>query len=179
VQKDQAVLTEKLDLLRSVAQTVSVGSAAALTALPSSNPSLAVTTQVKVLASTSGLALSNIKSSGEAEDTSGLPRVDVTFEVEGARPQVIAFLKSVENIAPIALIDKVKISESTAATRANVTLRSFWAALPKALPPITQPIVDLTSAERKTLTDVSALTQPLFVELPAAGSSGKSDPFSP
>lgn len=177
-QRDQTVLTQKLNILKSISETVTSGSPMALTALPSTNPSLITTSQLKSLASIQEVVISGIKGSGEVKDNSGLSRVNISFEATGGRAQIIAFLKSIGTIAPITLVDKVKITEAGGAVRADVSVKSFWAALPTKLPTLTEPITDLTANETETLTAVTGLTQPSLIEIPVS-EGGKADPFSP
>ncbi len=174
--KDSDVLTQKLKILETVSDTLSQGSAISAGVMPESNPSLVVISQLKILGSASGVFIGNIKTGGEIKDESGLSRVDITLEVSGARPQVIAFLKGTVNLAPIMVLNKIKIAESGGGTIATIAVSSFWADFPKTLPAITDNLTDLTPAERAVLTDVSKLVQPPFVNI-SAGSGGKIDPF--
>ena len=177
--KDNTTLTQKLNLLTSISETAETGAIASVTALPSTNSALAVISQLKILSSQNGLIMTNMRGAGEAKDNSGLSRADVSFDVSGARVQVIAFLKGIAGIAPITLVDKIKINELGGVARATVSVKSFWAAFPKTLPALNQPLSDLTSSEKKTLGDISKLTQPGFINIPPSEISGKPDPFSP
>ncbi len=177
--KDKDVLTQKLKVLETVSDTLSQGSTISAAVMPDANPSLVVISQLKILGSASGVFIGNIKTGGEIKDESGLSRVDVTFDVSGARPQVIAFLKGTANLAPIMVVSKLKIAENGGGSIANVSVSSFWAAFPKTLPSITDNLTDLTPAERTILIDVSKLTQPIFINISAGEGVGKADPFGP
>ncbi len=178
VEKDQNVLKQKLTLLQSINDTLATGSSAAVAALPANNPSLVVVSQLKNLSISNGVSISGIKAGAETLDPSGLSKVSINFIVAGNRPSVISFLTSIETIAPITLIDKIKMNEGSGQTIANVSVKSFWSALPKTLPDLNQPITDLTAAEKKTLIEVSGLVQPVFEEVTPTEGGGKSDPFS-
>ena len=91
---------------------------------------------------------------------------------------MLEFLKSIDTIAPITLVDKIKINEVGGTTRAEVSVKSFFAALPTKLPSLTEPLRDLTEAERETLSKISALTQPPFTDIPPSQGEGKIDPFA-
>ncbi len=178
IQADRNVLTQKLNLIRGVSQTAAAASSVASVALPASNPALTVSAQLKLLASQNGVLLSGFKAGGEAADASGLSRADLTFDVTGSRPGVIAFIKGIKTFAPITLVDKIKINEAGGSSKATFSVKSFWSAFPKTLPAITEPIADLTADERKTLQDISTLTQPLFSEETVVPGGGKTDPFA-
>src|SRR5688572_160944 len=74
-QKEESILTEKLKILETVSDTLGQGSAISAAVMPESNPSLIVLTQLKILASTSGVFITNIKAGSEIQDSSGLSRV--------------------------------------------------------------------------------------------------------
>ncbi len=176
-ERNRTILTQKLALLKSIAQTVAEDSGAAVSALPDKNPSLIVISQLKKIGAASGVIISGIKSASPVEDTAGISHVAISFEIAGDRSQMISFVKTITNIAPITLLDKIKINEGAGTTTADVSIKSYWAIFPKSLPTLTTPITDLTPAEKKTLQDVSGLTQPDFVEIPPSEGGGKTDPF--
>ena len=177
---DQKILSQKLDILSSIASTGTSLSNAAVMALPSSNSALSVTSQVKVLASGLGLVLSEVKAGSPVNDPLGFSSVIVSFNVIGPRAQIETFLTKITSFAPITIVDKIKISESTPGTAlGNISVKSFYAPFPTKLPAVGDAIADLTAAEKQTLKDVASLTQPLFSQIPASTGGGKADPFSP
>lgn len=173
------VLTQKLDVLQTVNQTLGDAPNLATTALPSSNSVLLSISQLKNLAFANALVLSNIKAGGESKDPTGLSRVDVSFDVSGTRPQIITFLKTIPGIAPITLIDAVKLNESGGVAQGTITVKTFWSPLPATLPSVTSAVSDLSADEKKILLSVSSLTQPAFLVLPPPSTGGKTNPFSP
>jgi hypothetical protein len=176
--KNQTVLTQKLDVLNEVSADILTSSSISSVALPEANPSLSVISQLRRLAVERAINLTNIKTSAEIPDKSGLKRVDVTFDVEGPRVLVLDFFSGIEKFAPISMVEKVKLNEVGGSTRGSVVVKSFWAELPKKLPSLTEKLNDLTNDERATLGDIAALTQPSFVSVPPSDVSGRSDPFS-
>jgi len=178
-QKDRAVLTQKLDLLQTVSEIAAGQATIASTAVPGGNSSLAAISQLKTLSATHGVIISNIKAGGEIKDGSGLSRSDISFEAEGARINMITFLKGISGISPLAVTDRIKLSEVGGTVRANVAVKSFWSEFPTKLPATTEAITDLTGDEKRLLTEIAALIQPVFVEIPASVTSARADPFSP
>ena len=176
--KDKAILSQKLALLQSVSATISQDTNTSLSALPDANPSLAVLSQVKSISAKDGVSLSGIKTSSPINDASGTLHVGITFQIAGGKSQILTFLKDIANIAPLSLIDKIKINQNGDSQLADVTLQSYWAPLPKILPTLTTPISDLTAEERDVITSISSLTQPTFLVVPPAEGSGKVDPFA-
>lgn len=174
----QNILTQKLTLLQTVSQTLGNAPDIAATALPSSNSALTAISQLKNLGFLNSILLSNVKGGTETKDSSGLSRADITFEITGTRPQIMAFIKSIPGVAPIILVDSVKLNESAGVTRATVGVKTFWSALPTTLPKVGQALTDLTPEEKNILVTLSSLTQPVFLALPPAAGGGKTDPFS-
>lgn len=174
----QRILAQKVNLLQTVSTSLGNSPDIATTALPGSNSALTVISQLKNLGFANSVLLTNIKSGSESKDASGLSKVDISFEISGTKEQVIAFVKSIPGIAPITLVDSVKLNESLGESRANIGVKSYWSVLPTSLPKVTQSLTDLTVDEKKILVTVGTLTQPVFLTLPAAGGSGKADPFS-
>ena len=178
-QTEQKVLSQKLNILTNVAATGEQFSNIAVSALPDSNPSLAVVSQLKILAGTDGLLISEVKSGSPANDNTGLSAVSVSFNVIGSRIQIESFINKISSIAPITIVDKIKINESSPGSSvANIVVKSFWAPFPTQIPPVSQAIADLTPDEQQTMQELSDLKQPIFSQIPAA-QGGKSDPFSP
>lgn len=161
-QNSETVLTQKLNVLQSVSATAESGSRAAASAVPDTNPSLIVVSQLRILAAKNGVAVSALKSAMGAVSTSGLDQATISFTVDGARPQIFGFLSDISKIAPITLVDKIKITEGVGLLRADVDVRSFWAELPKTIPSVTAPISDLTAVEKETLVKITGLIQPSF-----------------
>jgi hypothetical protein len=178
-QSNQKVLTQKLDILKSIQSTGAQYSNLVVAALPNASPALSVISQLKILAGNQSVILSEVKAGTSTADTTGLSAVNISFNVAGSRGQVEAFINAINSFAPIAVVDKIKISESTPGSAiANVSVKSFWSPFPTKVPEITSAIADLTPAEKQTLQDLGKLTQPVFVSIQAGG-GGKADPFSP
>ena len=178
LQTDQNTLNQKLQILDSLSASTSGGSVATVSALPGSNPVLVSLDQIKSLGVQNGIIISNIKGGAEVKDKSGLLRADVSFDAFGARVQILEFAKKINQIAPITLVDKVKITESSGSARGSISVRCLWAPYPTKLPAVTETITDLTADEKKTLGAVNSLIQPQFTEVPPSVNAGKSDPFS-
>lgn len=176
--KTQSTLSEKLKILKSLSQTA-VSSADSVTfALPKSNPSLQIMSQLKLLASNNLLVLSDIRASISSGDSSNLSSVTTSFNVTGPREQIISFIKSIDSIAPITLVDKMQLSEDKGVNIANISTRTYWAEFPSTIPTVTQSVTDLTVSEKDLLTQISNLTFPSFGEtVTATDSAINPNPF--
>lgn len=178
-QKENNTLSQKVKILSAVSVDTSTQVNAVTIALPDSNSSLAVVSQLKDIALTSGLKLGNLKAGSEVKDTSGLSRADISFEVEGPKPQIVDYLNTLPTIAPITIVDKVELIEVDQISRATVTVKAFWTAFPKTLPALNDTLSDLTEKETEILTEVSELKQPQFSSgVGEAVDNGRVDPFT-
>lgn len=176
-QVEQTILTQKLNLLQELSSVATQGTGFAIIALPSDNWSLTVISQLKILAGGNGVTLSSIKSGSATTNQLGLSEADISFTAEGARAQIIFFIKGIAEIAPITSVDKIRFAESTGTVKADITVKSYWAPLPKTIPAVDQPMTDLTSVEKQTLTQISSLTQPILNQTtPLVPSTGPGNP---
>lgn len=177
--KDQNVLQQKVTLLNSVAANAGTQSNAASLALPDSNTTLAALSQLKNLATSNTTVISNIRASGEAKDSSGLSRVDISFDLEGTLDQVTNFMKSVKTVAPVMNVGSVKISGSGDTTKASLLTSTYWSALPTTLPSTNQVEQSLTPDEENTLATLQSLTPPTIIGITPQATGGRPNPFSP
>lgn len=178
-QNDQTNLNQKLGTLRNVPDNVILGAQNATIAFPESNPSVVLLSQIRSLSQANSVTIGNIKSGSEVSDSSGLQRVDVTFDITGGRGEVIQTILDIQNLAPITVLDKVKLNETGGVARSTVSVKSFWAVLPTQLPALTEKVADLTTSETNLLEFLNGLRMPDFSTITAGEGAGKSDPFSP
>jgi hypothetical protein len=164
-QKSEKILTQKLALFKTFSTDAVTKANAVTSALPDSNPSIATVSQLKVLAAENGVVLSGIKAAAGLASTTGLNQANISFSLEGTRDQIFTFLTGVTTFSPITLVNNVKVTETAASVKADVSVKSFWAAFPKTIPSVTEPITDFTAAETEILANVARLTQPTFTEM--------------
>lgn len=168
--KTESVLSQKYNVLKSVAVVAASGSNQTLAALPKDNPAVMLQSQVKSIAASNLLVIDSLKSIG-VSSTSDLSSVTTTIELNGPKEAIIAFIRAMDTIAPITTVDKVSFSETGASVKAEIGLRTYYAPLPKTIPTVTQPVVDLTASEKALLTQISSLTQPTFSDILVATQS--------
>jgi hypothetical protein len=176
--KSQSVLSEKLKTLRSSAQISADGSGVALIALPKSNPSLQVISQLKMLASSNLALIEGLRSNVTESSTDEILHVTTSFSLVGPKDAIIAFVKGVDTIAPITFVEKMELVEDAGLSSATITTRTYFASLPKTIPTVTQPITDLTLSEKDLLTQLSKLSQSAIdTPAPSSGSGTNANPF--
>jgi hypothetical protein len=176
-QNSEMILTQKLNVLQTISATAESGARVASLAVPATNPSLIVVSQLRKLAIANGVVLSAIKSTTGEAVTTGLNQATISFTTDGARSQVFSFISSIDKIAPISLVSKIEITEGGGVLRADIGIKTFWADIPKTIPSVTTPISDLTSAEKETLTKILGLIQPTFTEVAPIQGVGNPNPF--
>lgn len=173
---DQLILTQKLDMLKTVSQTGVHDANVVTNTLPDNNPSLVVVSQLKNIGG--NLQIDSIKSAAGPSEANDLNTVQISFTVRGDRDGIESFLNSINTFAPLSILNKVKLAQSGGNFSADVTVISYWSPLPTKLPDTIEDFGDITAEDKQTLANISALAQPQFVSLPPADSNGKTDPFS-
>lgn len=176
-QDSQAVLTQKLNLLQTLSPTAATAAPVTASAVPDSNPTLSAISQLRILALQGGIAISGIKSTSGISAINGMNEASVSFTADGTLSQIFSFLDSTRTIAPILVVDKITLTEAVGSVNAGITVKAYWAALPKTIPSIDAPVTDLTSSERDTLTKVVGLTQPSFTQVTPSQGGINPNPF--
>lgn len=178
-QTDQTALNQKLSTLQRVPENIVLGAQNATIAFPEANPSVVLLSQLRSLGTENGVTIGNIKSGAEVADSSGLQRVDITFDITGGRGQVIQTILDIQTLAPITVVDKIKLNETGGTARSTISVKSYWSALPTKLPALTEKVAELTSAESTLLEMINNLEMPDFSTITATDTAGKEDPFLP
>jgi len=127
LKKEQTTLDQKVKLLSSIQDTLDQDVNFVTIALPNTNPTLIAISQIRSKALENGLQFGSLKSGSEIKDLSGLLRADITFQVNGPKSQIVNFINSIQTVAPILVTEKVKITEANEITRADISVKSFWA----------------------------------------------------
>src|SRR3990167_3041567 len=174
--RDENTLSQKESVLRDVQGTVPTYVNTVAASIPEKNPALSMISQLRALALTNGIILENIKI-GSAVPGEGLFNVDITFGLEGTPVQVVSYLNSIKNLAPVSTVEKAKVNQSALGTRADVTVRVYYSAFPQKLPSLTEAVRELTDEERTTLNRLSALSLPAFTDLEAQPAGVRENPF--
>lgn len=159
--KTHSTLSQKLNILSSISNVSSEWATTTAYALPETNPSLQVLSQIRILASNNGLILSDIKVSTSGSGSKGLSSVNSAFSVTGTKESVLGFARGLDNIAPITFISKMQTSESNGISQAEFNTQTFYAPLPETIPGVTQSVTDLSATEKELITQISSLNLPV------------------
>ncbi|OGM86730.1 hypothetical protein A2614_00170 [Candidatus Woesebacteria bacterium RIFOXYD1_FULL_40_21] len=173
---NEKILAEKEATLTEISATVAKEAASVSLALPEENPALAILSQLKLLALSKTIVLSNIKV-GVGSQEENLLRVNISFNANGQDINVLDFLSSIKNISPITTIEKIKMSQVSGVLSADTNVRGYWSLLPKTLPKVTEPVTNLSEPERNLLEKVMALTPPSFTQVTPSAPSIRDNPF--
>jgi|GEM_PF-3399461 len=171
-------LLEKDTTLKSSQSDVAYFILSSTLAVPSKDPVLAEMVQVKALATQFLLPIDELKVSASGSSSDSLLRSQFSFKVAGEVGQIILFVKSLSQIAPLTTVDKVEITSSEGSVvLASISISSHWNKMPDALPAITDPIKKLTNDDMEALQLMAKLTPPPFSDLPPLGTSSRANPF--
>jgi hypothetical protein len=176
--KNETILSQKQQVLQTLENNILSYADAAIVAMPDKNPSLMALSQLKVLAEKNGIIISDIKIGSRTKDKSGAFKTTILIEVEGPLTQVLSYLISTKNFAPLSVVNKVELAQAGGLARASSSLTVFWVPLPTKLPAIAEPVLELSANETNLITELSNLEQPLFSQVLPAAPSARIDPFS-
>ena len=174
--KKEKILVQKAEILSRVEAEAQAQAEVASFALPSQNSSFVVISQLKTLAASNLLILTNIRVGGETKD-GNISVADISFDLEGPLPSIFTFLQGLSKVAPLTISDKVQINQAGEVARANVRAKAFWAAFPETLPALSEPANDLTKEEKEILVEVLTLNPPEFEFLEAQPPRENVNPF--
>lgn len=175
-QKAQTTLTEKENILRDVQSLVPGHVAILANVLPEKNPGLIMISQLKNLATVSGVTLTTLKI-GSENTTANIAFTDLTFDADGEFNSLISFLDSLKTLAPLSSIASADINQLGGFASANVNLKVYFAEYPTRLPSLTEPVADLSPEENKLLETLSGLSLPTFTTLTPQEPLLRENPF--
>ena len=153
----QIKLRQKLSILQSPEVGISK-SDLAYAAIPSENPSLIALSQIRTIASTTGLSLTSFSVSQPVK-VKNLWKITISFDVDGNMVSIFNFLDVLSNSAPVLTVEKYKLATNGQEARANIGVNYYWSPLPKQIPPISES-TDFTKEELETLDQMTKLTSP-------------------
>lgn len=159
--RDETVLEQKQQVLTDISGNVLSFVNASTDALPDKNPSLTMISQIKQLASQRLLVISDLNI-GRAVEEGSLFKVQLQFDVDGDLTQVTAFVRDLAGVAPLSRLESVNLNQSGDLVRASVSVVVYSAPFPEELPPLTEPLSDLTNNEEEVLGILSGLQAPPF-----------------
>ncbi|MBX4205773.1 hypothetical protein KW795_01105 [Candidatus Microgenomates bacterium] len=160
---DQVKLQSKLAILQDTQSNVDSFRDKLVFVLPGNNNALVALSQVKSLANSSNLVLSNI-SVHQSESKATSPKTTVSFDADGPLNSIFSFTSSLQTTDPITTIDKFKIANSGSIVRGSFAVSFYWAAFPTKFPSVVDPAKELTKEEMDLLTKLSEFTTPVFVD---------------
>ena len=162
VRKDGTVLQQKQVFLQEVKEQVLSLSDSTLLALPDTNSALLEISQLKNIAEENAVALENLGVGGGDAAKGDISNVIITFDVLGKFDDVLNFLVEIQNTAPLARLENVKMAQAGDSTLVRAGLKVFWAELPTTIPAINEPVVQLASDEQEILNVLLQLAPPPF-----------------
>ncbi len=174
----ETVLGQKVSVLESIPEVLAGDTTFLDVALPSRGAVLYGLSQVKNLASTNSLLISNLKTSSQIPEKDEISKIAITFDVEGEEKSVYAFLNSFSKVLPLMNLEKVKIDRAVEGLKASATVNVYTAALPKKIQTVSEKTAELTKADIDTIKEISNYGIPQFIEPKPFEGEIKPDPFN-
>ena len=154
-----------------------------VSAIPHESSSLSSLASIRSLAFAKQLQLNNFTlSEGKSGSDSVSHDVVLSFEVSGSFSGILDFFSSIGQYAPVMEVRNVKLSGSGfgGSFSGKTDLSSFWASLPKDLPPADKSLESLSPTEQALFTTFDNLKSPVFQSDSSStgAGSGRENPFA-
>jgi hypothetical protein len=149
--------------------------------LPDKNPGAITLSQIKSKLEGIGAHVKNVEfvSSGNPL-TNGVQTMDLNIEYESANLVSSAeVLTSLSTIAPITGLYEAEMSFQGDKYVTKLRTSVYWSPLPQELPPLTEPLNDLTEADKILLNKFNSYSFPVFSSLSAdQPNTARENPFN-
>src|SRR4030042_5533494 len=168
-QSQEVVLNAKLDSLKSISLDTLDPKDITVIALPSKNPAIWVVSHVRRLSSESDIEI--LKMSVErSKDTEKFKNSSIEFEIDAKDyPTLLTYINNLTKILPLTSLDTVSVKRSSGQEgdvfKGDIAASFYWSDFPKTLPPISEPINELTGEDLNIISLISGFVQPSFIEL--------------
>jgi hypothetical protein len=172
---DEAKLSQKLNVLRNFEVRGALSSESLSHSLPEANPTVSAISQIKNIANQNGVFISDF---GVGKGiNSEVSYVDINFDAQAQILPLVTMFTDLLKSAPLGSINKVEIVQNGDIAVSNVSYRVYYSELPKTLPTILEQLTEFTTEDAEIIDKLITLIPPIFVEVPAQGSSPNSNPF--
>jgi hypothetical protein len=176
------VLKDRLSTLQELSEGIRTSVNIAALAIPDQNPSVLIVSQLKSIAGTYDIVLSNLTINALGlEGTDGqVVTYDVAFEAAAPDYESVSlFIDNLSKVTPLVNLSSLEITTATGAVSAEVKLIGFSSPFPSALPALDAPISGLTPEETDVLNTVGSFVHPNVIDQVAPQEfTPREDPFS-
>ncbi len=153
------------------------------TVFPDKNPASINLSQIKSLASEDEIIIKSVKFELESNFDSAIKESNVTYELEAKDlSTLVRFLLKLDSIAPITRIHNLEVLNSgleESKVNAKLIESVYWSALPTGLPPLTEPINQLTNEEIVLINKIYSFRLPQYSILqPEIQAEERLNPFN-
>ena len=182
-QKDIEVIENRIKLLKQIANSDLIQADISYIALPDKNPGPWIVSHVRKISEKYGMILEDISFTKIREETEGSNMTSMELDIELKSTSIAtnqSFLLDIKKIAPIVTVKEVKIDPGSdkATFKTTAKFNIYWSNLPAELPDLKQPLNNLSDAELKTLSEVSLLSRPIFINLDPNSPKKRDIPFN-
>lgn len=146
-------------------------------AIPRENSGLTALSAVRSQAFEKGIDLTSLKLSEVEGSQRGGKEIGIQIEVSGTLGNILEFVQNLEKSAPIVRLSKVHMVGLGEKVQTDLELKTFWATLPKNLPPVTTPVVLLSKKDEELLREMEQLNATTLSNVTPASASARDNPF--
>jgi len=182
VQSQEVALSAKLESLRKISVDLLDPDDITVVAFPSKDPSIWVVSQVRKLSNEYKIIISDMSVDRNEKDEN-FYSANISVEIEANEfPGLLSFLKDLTDILPVTSIENVSVNrnQGLAGDIYSGELRAayYWYDFPSTLPPMEEPVDELTEKDMQLLGMISSFKQPTFIDLSPGELTDRTEPFN-
>jgi hypothetical protein len=176
VRDQEAKLARKTALLKEFALSGEKTADSLSVAVPRENPSVFAISQVRQIASLSGLFVSNLNV-GKGVSEGDISHTDINFDVEGSLGSTFGFLAELVGSAPLGSVNRISLTRGGDKTTSTVVYRVYYSSFPQVIPPVSQELKEFTPEDNEIINKLVNLVPPSLIEVSPQTPSFNSNPF--
>jgi Tfp pilus assembly protein PilO len=174
----EAALSKKLESLKNISYLSDNYSNVLVIALPVKNPALFFISQIKKIGADKSLAIKSIKVVAGSDNTFGnVSSVGVSFSLSGNVQNIVDFLTTVRDYAPISSVNGISIGSSDEIGLTKLTFDVYYSPLPTQILSYKESEAKLTDSENEVLKTAASLVAPTLANITPQEPRERVNPF--
>lgn len=151
-------LQSKLNSLQAVEPQITSLSNSASSALPPSNPTLAVLAQIRKNASETAIVIDQVTLESVQKLDENISSLNLSLEITGNYANIASFVKKMGESSPIVNIQEMKFDATAGEVHGTIVFNAYFSPFPATIPAVTAPVRELTDSERSIVDIISKFT---------------------
>lgn len=174
----EKILEEKVNILSQIRQGVLEQTNISVIAVPEKNPSPLLVSLIKTSAQNNSIDIDKLDSRGLSREGDDLLCGELSVDAFTTESKNISnFIGYLIESIPLVTIDEIKIEREKEQVAFSMKGKYYWSSFPTKLPPIMEPIRNLSSGERSLLGRISNYNRPSYSVVEPQEKKERLNPF--